>query len=90
MQQVHIHINKSEITLASTLQRWGELCATCAHKMMVVLNARPEPENFYSIEFSGGPSAPRLFGNLVTPNELARTYGPPVGNIYVPRLGGTP
>ncbi len=43
-----------------------------------------------AIEFSGGPSASRLFGNLVTPNELARTYGPSIGHLQMPLIGGSP
>jgi hypothetical protein len=43
-----------------------------------------------AIEFSGGPSASRLFGNLVTPNELARTYGPSIGRLQMPLIGGSP
>ncbi len=40
-----------------------------------------------AIESAGGPVAPRTIGNLVIPDALRRTYGPPIGRVYIPKPG---
>lgn len=49
----------------------GSVCSSCVAR---------------AIEAAGGPSAPRLLMNLVTPAQLRQTYGPPIGRVFVPRL----
>lgn len=41
-----------------------------------------------ALEQSGGPFAPRFVGNLVLPSQLRATYGPPIGRVFIPKLGG--
>jgi RHS repeat-associated protein len=40
-----------------------------------------------AIEQAGGPAAPRAFSNLVFPAALRETYGPPIGRVFIPKLG---
>lgn len=40
------------------------------------------------IESGGGPVAPRLLLNLVTPSGLRSAYGPPIGRVHIPVLEG--
>lgn len=40
-----------------------------------------------AIEHAGGPVAPRLVLQIVTPAALRETYGPPIGRVFIPKLG---
>lgn len=41
-----------------------------------------------AIDAGGGPAAPRSFLNLITPQSLRRTYGPPIGTVSIPLKQG--
>jgi RHS repeat-associated protein len=40
-----------------------------------------------AIARAGGPQVAPMIGNIVTPNQLASAFGPPVGRVYIPLLG---
>lgn len=40
-----------------------------------------------AIEAAGGPAAPRFALQLVLPSALRETYGPPIGRVFIPKLG---